>query len=187
MPFSQNSTPVMRYIVSTSRPAERMAPMLKKEVASIDAALPVGTIEPVAAVVSRSVSTWRFATSVLGAFAALALILAAVGLFAVVGCWVTERTPEIGVRLALGAGRGRVSRMLVGRAGMLTACGLVVGLALAALTTRYLKEWLVDTTPLDRSALGGAVLLMATVALTASHVAARRAVIIDPIAALRAE
>jgi ABC-type antimicrobial peptide transport system permease subunit len=135
----------------------------------------------------RAVATWRFATLLMGAFAGMALVLAAVGLFAVVGCWVTERTIEIGVRMALGAGRMRVLMMFVGRGAGLVACGLVIGLGLAAWTTRFLAGWLVDVSPLDRATFASVAALMTTVCLLSAYIAARRATRIDPLAALRTE
>jgi putative ABC transport system permease protein len=185
--FAQHPSSIMRVIVTTYEPADRMAPILKRHVAAIDPALPVGDAEPLTALVAGSVATWRFAAMLLGAFAGIALILAALGLFAVVGCWVAERTSEIGVRMALGASRARVLRLFMVSAGSLTIVGLLAGIALAALTTRFLSEWLVDTTPLDRSAFAGAGMVMIATALTASYLAARRATTIDPIIALRSE
>jgi putative ABC transport system permease protein len=187
VPFAQHPSSIMRLIVTTFEAADRMAPMLKRHVAAIDPILPVPDAELLTAIVAGSVATWRFAALLLGAFAAIALILAALGLFAVVGCWVAERTAEIGVRMALGASRARVLRLFMLSAGALTILGLLAGIALAALTTRFLSEWLVDTTPLDPSAFAGAALVMIAMALTASYLAARRATVIDPILALRSE
>jgi putative ABC transport system permease protein len=93
--------------------------------------------------------------------------LAAVGLFAIVACWVTERTSEIGVRMALGASRGGALRLFMGRAAVLTATGLTVGVGIAALTTRFLAAWLLDTSPLDRPAFSAAALIMGSVCLLA--------------------
>ena len=130
-------------------------------------------------------ATWRFAASLLATFAGIAATLAAVGLFAVVGGWVTERTPEIGVRIALGAGRVMVLRFFLARGAMLTVLGVTCGLALAALTTRFLTEWLVDASPLDRPTFAAAAATMAGVGLLSTYLAARRATSIDPLSALR--
>ena len=96
---------------------------------------------------------------------------AAVGLFAVVGGWVTERTPEIGVRIALGAGRGTVLRFFLARGAILTVVGVMCGLALAALTTRFLTAWLVDASPLDRPTFAAAAATMAAVGLLSTYLA----------------
>ena len=188
VPFAQSPYPVMRVVLSTDRSADELGPTLKAQLAEMDPALPVGDLDPVARITTiRSVAQWRFATSLMGAFAIVALVLAAVGLFAIVGCWVTERTSEIGVRMALGASRGAVLRMFVGRAALITALGLIVGLGIAALTTRFLATWLVGTSPLDRTTFAAAALIMAAVCLLATYLAARRATIVDPLTALRAE
>jgi putative ABC transport system permease protein len=176
---------VIRIVVKTRFSAEQMAPVIRQEAAAIDPRLPLGDVEPVTEIVARSVATWRFAASLLATFAGIAATLAAVGLFAIVGGWVTERTPEIGVRIALGAGRGTVLRFFLARGAMLTALGVIGGLALAALTTRFLAAWLVDASPLDRPTFAAAAATMAAVGLLSTYLAARRATSIDPLSALR--
>ena len=185
VPFADDPVPVIRIVVKTPFSAEQMAPAIRQEAAAIDPHLPVGDVEPVTAIVGRSVATWRFASSLLAIFAGIAATLAAVGLFAVVGCWVTERTPEIGVRLALGAGRGAVLRFFLARGAILTVVGIACGLALAALTTRFLAAWLVGASPLDRPTFAAAAATMAAVGLLSTYLAARRATSIDPLSALR--
>jgi putative ABC transport system permease protein len=185
VPFADDPVPVMRIVVKTPFSVEQMAPVIREEAAAIDPRLPVGDVEPVTAMVARSVATWRFAASLLAVFAGIAATLAAVGLFAVVGGWVTERTPEIGVRVALGAGRGRVLRFFLARGAALTVVGVTCGLALAALTTRFLAAWLVDASPLDRPTFAAAAATMSAVGLLSTYVAARRATSIDPLSALR--
>ncbi len=185
VPFADDPVPVMRIVVKTPFSAEQMAPVIREEAAAIDPRLPVGDVEPVTTMVARSVATWRFAASLLAVFAGIAATLAAVGLFAVVGGWVTERTPEIGVRIALGAGRGKVLRFFLARGAALTVVGVTCGLALAALTTRFLAAWLVDASPLDRPTFAAAAATMAAVGLLSTYLAARRATSIDPISALR--
>jgi putative ABC transport system permease protein len=183
--FADDPVPVIRIVVKTPFSAKQMAPVIRQEAAAIDPRLPVGDVEPVAEIVARSVATWRFAASLLAAFAGIAATLAAVGLFAVVGGSVTERTPEIGVRIALGAGRGTVLRFFLARGAILTVVGVTCGLALGALTTRFLTAWLVDASPLDRPTFAAAAAMMATVGLSSTYLAARRATRIDPLSALR--
>jgi putative ABC transport system permease protein len=185
VPFSNEPVPVIRIVVKTPLSAEQMAPVIRQEAAAIDPRLPVGDVVPVTDIVARSVATWRFGASLLAVFAGIAATLAAVGLFAVVGCWVTERTPEIGVRVALGAGRGRVVRFFLARGVTLTFVGVACGLVLAALTTRFLTAWLVDASPLDRPTFAAAAAAMAAVGLLSTYLAARRAASIDPLSALR--
>jgi putative ABC transport system permease protein len=185
IPFADEPVPVFRIVVKTPLSAEQMAPIIRQEAAAVDPRLPLGDVEQVAAIVARSVATWRFAASLLATFAGIAATLAAVGLFAVVAGWVTERTPEIGVRMALGAGRGTVLRFFLARGAMLTLVGVTCGLPLAALTTRFLAAWLVDASPLDRPTFAAAAATMAGVGLLSTYLAARRAASIDPLSALR--
>ena len=99
MTFSNEPVPVLRVVVKTPYSVEQMTPLIRAEVAAIDPGLPIGDVERVADITARSVATWRFAASLMATFAVVAVSLAAVGLFAVVGCWVSERTAEIGVRV----------------------------------------------------------------------------------------
>jgi putative ABC transport system permease protein len=185
VPFEDDPVSVIRIVVRTPLNAEQMAPVIREEVAAIDPLLPVGDVEPLTEIVARSVATWRFAASLLATFAGIAATLAAVGLFAVVGCWVTERTPEIGVRVALGAGRDSVLWFFLARGAILTVVGITCGLALAGITTRFLATWLVDANPLDRTTFAASAGTMAAVGLVATYLAARRALSIDPLTALR--
>jgi putative ABC transport system permease protein len=188
LPFYQNPRPLQRFVMSTSQPAESLASRVKGLVASIDQALPAGDVQSVPAITTtRAVAQWRFGSVLMGTFALMALVLAAVGLFAVVGRSVTERTSEIGVRRALGATHVDVLRLFVGRSLALTAIGLATGVALGASTTRLLSGWLVGVPPLDRVTFTSAVALMCLVCLIASFAAARRATRIDPLAVLRGE
>ncbi len=185
VPFADEPVPILRVVVRTAERQEQISRTIREEVAAIDPILPIGDVESVAAITARSVATWRFAASLMSAFAVIALALAAVGLFAVVNCWVTERTPEIGVRMALGAGRGRVLRLFLARGAALAALGLICGVSLAALTTRFLSGWLVDTSPLDWASFLAAAAAMAIVCMLATLLAARRAAGVDPLTALR--
>jgi len=188
VPFSQNPMSIQRFVISTSQPAERIAPQVKNLVMSIDPSLPPGDVQSVTLITTtRSVAQWRFAALLMGAFAFMALVLAAVGLFAVVARSVTERTPEIGIRMALGATRGEVLRLFVVRSFGVTVTGLVSGVALGAVTTRFLTSWLVGVPPHDRLTFTCSAVVICAVCLTASYAAARRAMRVDPLTALRGE
>jgi putative ABC transport system permease protein len=163
-----------------------MAPVIRQEVAAMDPRLPLsGEVVPLTDMVARSVAQWRFAASLLGLFAGIAATLAAIGVFAVVAGWVTERTPEVGVRMALGADRGSVLRLFLARGALLTALGIVSGVVLAALTSRFLSAWLVDASPLDRPTFAAAAATVGAYCLLAIYIPARRALSIDPLVALR--
>ncbi len=186
VPFADEPVTTIRFVVTTLLTPEQMSPIIRQEVAAIDPILPVaGDIESLERIVARSVSTWRFAATLMSVFAGIAMLLAAVGLFAVVGSWVTERTAEIGVRMALGANRTRVLGLFLGRSALLTALGASCGLALAAITSRYLAAWLVNISPVDRVSFAAAATAMSAICLLATLLAARHATTIDPVTALR--
>ena len=188
MPFAQNPSSIQRFVLSTSQPVERIAPLVKSLMVWIDPSLPAGEVQPMALITTtRAVAQWRFAALLMGAFALMALVLSAVGLFAVVARSVTERTPEIGVRMALGATRSEVLRLFVGRSLALTVTGLAAGVALGAMTTRFLTTWLVGVPPHDQLTFTCSAAVMCAVCLAAAFAGARRATRIDPLTALRGE
>jgi len=138
-------------------------------------------------VVSASTGPQRFNTVLLGSFAAIALLLAAIGIAGVLATSVSRRTQEIGVRLALGAQRGDLLRMVVRQGMVLAMSGLLMGLAAALLLTRWLSSMLFQVTPRDPVTFGGVALILVSVALLACYIPARRATRVDPIVALRYE
>jgi ABC-type antimicrobial peptide transport system permease subunit len=129
----------------------------------------------------------RFLLGLLSAFAVLALALSAIGLYAVIAYSVSQRTREIGVRLALGAARENVIAMIVRQGLRLSSAGILIGLVLAIATTRALRGVLFGVRPGDPLTLAAVALLLAIVALAAVYEPARRAASIDPIEALRAD
>jgi ABC-type antimicrobial peptide transport system permease subunit len=129
----------------------------------------------------------RFAMALLGAFSVVALILSAVGLYGVIAYSVSQRTREIGVRVALGANSASIGRLVVGDGFRLAAAGVVVGVIASIAATRALVSMLYGVGPLDPVTFGAIGLLVAGIALLASYVPARRASRIDPMEALRVE
>ena len=123
----------------------------------------------------------------LGAFAALALLLASIGLYGVLSYAVTQRSRELGLRMALGATTGSVMRLVVARGLMLTASGLAIGMALAWAATRTLQNVLYGVAASDPATFTGVVGLLGAIALAACYIPARRAARLDPIAVLRAD
>ena len=152
-----------------------------------DPNLAVSDVRTMDDVVATSVAQRRLTVQVIGMFALVALVLAAVGIYGVIAYTVTQRTQEIGIRMALGAQRGRVLRMIVAEAMALTAAGAVVGTAASLLLTRLMKDLLFEVAPGDPVTLAVVTATLLAVALAASYLPGRRATRVDPVVALRAE
>jgi ABC-type antimicrobial peptide transport system permease subunit len=137
--------------------------------------------------IAKSLGSRRMMMSLLAAFAAIALVLASVGLYGVMALTVTQRTRELGIRFALGASRGDVLRLVLGQGAVLVGLGLAVGSLGAFVTSRALRSVLYDVAALDTAAMAGAMLALSLVAFIACLLPARRASLVDPIEALRTE
>jgi predicted permease len=153
----------------------------------VDGALAVFAVEPLTDTLARSVGERRFTMLLLALFAAVALVLAAVGVHGVLSYGVTQRTREIGIRMALGARPGNVLGLIVGQGARLAAVGVALGLAGAVALTRLLAALLYGVTPTDAVTLAVVVVVLAGTAIVASYLPARRAMRVDPSVALRAE
>lgn len=186
-PYTQAGWPVMSVVVRTTHAPAAFAPAVKKAIANVLPDWPVSGFQTMEEVVHDSTSSRRFPMLLLSVFSALALVLAAVGIVGVVGHSVTQRTQEIGLRMALGAGTVDVLRLVVSGNMVWVLAGLAAGLAGAAAITRLLSGMLYGVRPLDPAVLGTVSALLAGVALFASYLPARRATRIDPMAALRCE
>jgi predicted permease len=159
----------------------------KQAVLQVDPDEPIAQVQSMDAVLSASLGHWRFNMTLLAAFAALALVLASVGIYGVLSYSVSRRVREIGIRMALGAGRREVMKLVVGE-GMATALiGIAAGLAAAVALTRLLASMLYGVRPTDPMTFLASALLLAAVSLLASYIPARRATKVDPMAALRHE
>ena len=159
----------------------------RAELSRLDPALPMNDVRTMAERVGESTAARRFQMLLLGLFAAVALLLATVGIFGVMSFFVTQRTREIGIRMALGAGRSEVMRLVVGRGAVLAAIGIGVGIAGALWVTRWMRSLLFGVPAHDPVTFAAVVLLLAATALLASWLPARRATRVDPMVALRAE
>jgi putative ABC transport system permease protein len=164
-----------------------LLPAVVREVQTIDPEQPVADISTMERNISESLATRRLTMTLLGSFAALALVLASVGLYGVMALSVTQRTREFGIRLALGAPRHNVFRLALGRGLLLVGIGLALGLLGALGTGRALTSLLYNVGSLDPAALCTAIIALASVALLACWFPARRATRVDPIVALRYE
>jgi putative ABC transport system permease protein len=185
MPYAHDPFAALRIAVRASESPEALAGAMRAAVWSIDRDQPVSRLRPMTEVVGASVSDTRFHATLIGAFALLAFVLAAVGLYGVVAYSVSQRVHEFGVRMALGAERRHVLGLVVRQGARLACIGLLAGVALAVPLTQYLPVELYETPRLDPVVFGAVGLALATVALAASYVPARRAVSVDPLVALR--
>jgi predicted permease len=188
VPFAQDGGPYLNIIVRTSDPFDvRLPAEIRAAAAGLDPLQVVDRIRPLETMVDAGVATPRFGAWLLAAFAAMALVLAAVGLASSIAWWVAQRSREIGVRMALGA-RGRdVVAMFLKQGLAVTSAGVALGLAGAVASTRLLQSWLYGVTPLDARAFAGSAAGMLAVAALASYLPARRAARVDPVVTLKAE
>jgi putative ABC transport system permease protein len=187
MPFAQNYDPREALVVRTSGDAAGLAARLRREIQSIDPAVTLAQIGTMEQALTLSVSEPRFDTMLLGLFAAIALLLAAVGIYGLIAYWVAQRTHEIGVRMALGAARADVVRMVIGQGAQLAAIGIALGLGGAFALTRLLKTMLFGIGVTDAATFLAAALGLLLVVLVATLLPALRATRVSPVVALRYE
>jgi len=164
-----------------------LASAVEREVHQLDPDQPVADVRPMDAVMDQAVAGARFNTVLLGVFAAIAFALAAVGIYGVVSYDVSERTHEIGIRLALGAQRGNVLKLVVGQGARLAIYGIAAGLGAAWGLTRLMVTMLFGVKPVDFYTFAAISGLLGAVALGASYLPSRRAMALDPVTALRHE
>jgi putative ABC transport system permease protein len=165
----------------------QFANVLRSELRSLDAAVPLFAVKSLEQHIGFASSRERMATRLALGFSALALLLASLGLYALLSFLVTQRTREIGVRIALGARRSLVLRQIIGRGLVLVAAGLVVGVPLSLLSARLLRTLVYGVSSRDLLSLLIAVAVLTAAALAAAFLPARRAVAVDPLVALRAD
>ena len=164
-----------------------LAPFVRSSIHALDKDLPVYGVETMDRKLADATSRLRFSAVLLSVFAALALVLAAIGLYGVVAYSVAARTREIGIRLALGAKREDVFKLVVGDGLLLCLAGLLIGIPCALAATRVLSSFLYNTRPSDPIAFAAVSLVLVVVALVAAYIPARRAMQVDPMVALRYE
>jgi putative ABC transport system permease protein len=181
-------TPVnMHIVIRSTLPLGTLAPSIRQAVAAMDPALPIVNLRTMEEVFSQSVASPRFIAQLLGIFASLALVLAAIGTYGILSYSVTERRHEIGIRMALGADRGSVLAMIVAQGMKVTMIGLVAGVIGALLLTRLVETMLFDVRPTDPVTFVAVALVVTLVAVVACVIPARRATRVDPMVVLRDE
>src|SRR5258708_38579004 len=166
--------------VRSAQDPRGLASAIRREIQSIDPDQPIANVRTLEAVTADSIAPRRMSMALLGAFAGIALLLAGVGIYGVISYLVVQRTHEIGVRMALGAQRRDVLRLVVGHAAKLVAIGTVIGLVLALFSTRTLSAFLYSVGAFDATTFVFVTITLATFALLASYIPALRATRADP-------
>ena len=187
LPYQQVPSRFMNFVLRTETDPQALAPAVRAEVQRLDPNLPVTAIGTMRDLVRTSTAMPRLYLSFFGFFAGVALVLAAVGIYGITAYTVTQRTQEIGIRMALGARQGDVLRLVLRHAVLLVAAGVVLGVAGALALSRQLSALLYDLSPTDPATFATIALILAGVALAASVLPALRAARIDPQVALRSE
>jgi putative ABC transport system permease protein len=183
--LDQVPLPMLALVVRTTGDPVAVVPRLRRAVHEVDPSLAMFAVEPLADTLAGSFAQHRFVTTLLGLFAALAVVLATLGVYGVLSYAVVRRTPDIGVRIALGADTGQVLRLVLGQGAVLTASGTIAGVGLALASSRWMSSLLFEVSPTDPVTIGAVVLLVVAVAVVATWIPARRAMRIDPLASIK--
>jgi predicted permease len=187
LPVNQSPSYAMAVYLRTHADPGTLGDAVRREVQSIDPTIPVFEVRTMEEVVAKYMEQRRFALELLGVFAGVALLLASIGIYGVMAYTFSQRTNEIGIRIAMGAQRGDILRIAVGEGALIVAFGLAAGLAGSLVLTRFLQTMLFDVKPTDPITFAGISALLSAAALAACFVPARRATRVDPLVALRHE
>jgi putative ABC transport system permease protein len=178
---------VGRWVVRTNGDPNSLVPAIRAAIREVDRQMPVSEVQPMTAFVDRAMASTRFALALIATFAAIAVVLAAVGLYGVLSTVVRQRTAEIGVRMAFGANTSSIFQLVIGHGLRLSAIGIALGAAGALALTRGMKTMLVGVRPTDPVTFVAIAMLFMAVAAVSSWIPARRAAGLDPNVALREE
>jgi predicted permease len=185
VPIYQSPDRDLSVVLRTSLPAKVLEPQIRQEIQSIDPGLPVFNVSSMNDVLDRSLASRRFSADVVGGFAGLALLLASIGIYGLLAYMVGQRSREIGLRMALGARRWDVLKLILSKGIVLAGVGIVVGVIVSAATASMMASLLYGVHPHDLLVFLAVPLLLFAVAVLASYIPARRATKVDPIVALR--
>ena len=187
LPFAQQPTSIVCFAIRTGPDVTGLAKSAEAAIWSIDKDQSIGYVMPMAELASNTIAPQRVVAILLALFAAIALVMAAVGIYGVISYSVSQRTREIGIRMALGAGRGDILRMAIREGLRLALSGIAIGIASGLFLTRLLSSVLYGISPSDPRVFAVVTTLLGGVALFACYVPARRAARVDPLVALRHE
>ncbi len=187
VPQAQNASGDQSFVLRTAGDPRRLIASARAAVFALDPDQPVARVRTMEEMIAESMAGRRFSMMLLGAFAGLALVLAAVGIYGITAYSVAQRTREMGLRMALGAQPGAVLGMVLKEAGLLAGVGLAAGLALALAATRVMASLLFGVPATDPTTFAAVAFALAVVSLAAAYVPGRRATRVDPMVALRAD
>ncbi|MEP6922225.1 MAG: ABC transporter permease [bacterium] len=186
-PYAQNPNRTMNLVIRGTQEPTRLVSAVRSEVRALDPGLPVSNVKTLSEMIAERISAKRLMTYILAVFALCALLLASVGIYGVMSYAVTQRTQEIGIRMALGARAADVLSLVLKNGMSLALIGVAIGLVGAVALTRLLASFLFHVTPTDKITFAGVALILVGVALLACYIPARRATKVDPLVALRYE
>ncbi len=188
VPYMQKAWPslsTMEVVLRTRLDVPSAVTSARNAIHTVDADLPIANVRPLASLVDDSVARPKFSMLLLAAFGAFALILACIGIYGVISYSVAQRTREIGVRVALGANRLNIFRMILGEGARLAGLGIAIGIAVALGVTRMMSSFLYEVRPTDPATFAAVCVILLSVAALACYLPARRATRVDPLVALR--
>lgn len=184
VPFAQNGYFTTIYVVRSDQDPRTLLPAIRREIQAIDAAVPLANVRTFQNVIADSVAPRRLSVVLLGVFAGIAVLLASVGIYGVMSFLVVQRTHEIGVRMALGAQRSDVLKLVLVRSLKLISAGTIIGLIVTVMSTRTLRALLYSVSAFDTTTFALVTVLLGAVALAASYIPAIRATRADPMVVL---
>ena len=187
VPFAQNPYFTTIYVVRSNQDAVSLLSAIRREIQAIDSAVPLANVRTFEQVIADSVAPRRLSVVLIGVFAGVSVLLASVGIYGVMSFLVVQRTQEIGVRMALGAQRADVLKLILGRSLKLISAGAAIGLVVALMSTGALRALLYNVSAFDTPTFVLVTIFLAAVALVASYLPAMRATKADPMIALHAE